>query len=838
MINKFRDLGLKPKMLSVILVVTALVLAASILWMGYNARKLALDEAREKAFEIARRWGVVVQSEIQTAMDAARTVAQSLEGMKGRGVPPRDMIDGILKNILERYPNFLAAWTCWEPNALDDKDFEFINAVGHDETGRYIPYWNRLYGEVDVEQLKDYDKEGPGDYYLVPLRTGKETVFDPVPYEVEGQKFLKTVLAVPVFYEEKAVGVVGIDIPLKPFFEPIIKRVRFFEKGYGFLMDSSGRFVAHPLKWENVGRTMESFNFDPKVIQQVRQGQETWQYKPSTTTGRDQFYAFAPIQIGAAGKKWSLATTVSVDEITARARQIFRQSIYIFFGGVLFISVAVWLIVGNITKPILSMAGTIRQVARERDLTLDVAVTSRDELGIMGREFNNMMKALRDSFTMVDDAASHVNSQSGDVAKRATANRDRAEDEEKQMTVILDTVAQMGETAAEVQNASKRQAAAATDSSRRVEELIESMKLVDSTSAEQIQEASIATERVAAMGETGTKVTATAQRQGEQVVQVTEAMRSIAKSVDEMSRAANRATEQGQMVLEAAQEGQDTVNATVSGMQAIKESSEQIAEIIGVITEIAEQTNLLALNAAIEAARAGVHGKGFAVVADEVGKLAQRSSEAAKEITQLIKDSTNKVEEGTRLTDRSQEALRKIAKGGEINKLAIEEIGRAADLLSDSNREVSSLIGDLNKLAQEIAGMAGQQGERRKAAQTALTALVEKANTISDQVTRATEKAAAVGEEMRNIVNQSAEMEKMTDMQAGRSQSLREITTSSAERTKQTAAGAGEVVGITLEMQRLAANLTRQVAQFKVIRSRSASIAEVEQAVMEVDLGE
>jgi methyl-accepting chemotaxis protein len=128
-----------------------------------------------------------------------------------------------------------------------------------------------------------------------------------------------------------------------------------------------------------------------------------------------------------------------------------------------------------------------------------------------------------------------------------------------------------------------------------------------------------------------------------------------------MTRAANRATEQGRTVLQAAEEGRETINATVTGMQAIKESSSQISDIIGVITDIAEQTNLLALNAAIEAARAGVHGKGFAVVADEVGKLAQRSSEAAKEITQLIKDSTNKVEEGTRLTDRSQEALRKIA---------------------------------------------------------------------------------------------------------------------------------------------------------------------------------
>jgi methyl-accepting chemotaxis protein len=448
----------------------------------------------------------------------------------------------------------------------------------------------------------------------------------------------------------------------------------------------------------------------------------------------------------------------------------------------------------------------------------------------MGRELNNMLKALRDSFIMVEDAARHVTTQATDVNRRAAANRDRAEQEEKQMEVIQDTVGQMGDTAGEVQQASTKQSAGVEQSFKRTEELIASMKQVDEASGEQIQEASIATERVAAMGETGTKVTAIAQSQANQVAQVTEAMRAIAKSVDEMTRAANRATEQGRTVLQAAEEGRETIDATVTGMQAIKESSAQISDIIGVITDIAEQTNLLALNAAIEAARAGVHGKGFAVVADEVGKLAQRSSEAAKEITQLIKDSSNKVEEGTRLTDRSQEVLRKIAQGGEINMLAIEEIARSSDLLADNSREVNTLVEELNKLALEIAQLAGQQGERREAAQKALTTLVEKSNAISNQVAQATERVGAVEDEMRKIVERSEQVKKMTDMQAGRSANLLEITNESAERSKQTASGAGEVVAITLEMQRLATNLSRQVSQFRVQKTQSRAIIDLEEA--------
>ena len=817
MLDKIRSLGLRPKMMAQILLVAILALSLSIAYIWWKARDNALAQAEEAAKEVGRHWATVVQADMQVAIDTARTLAQTMQGMKNRGVPDRGTINSILKNILEEYPSFVAVWTCWEPNALDNKDKEFANAAGHDETGRFVPYWNRLTGLPELMPLQEYNVPGKGDYYLNPLSTGREVVFDPTIFEINGEQQYKTVMAVPIRFNDQVVGVVGIDIPLKSF-EAIIKRVRFYEDGYGFMIANNGIFAAHPTRWSNVGKPMEFFEFLPESIQAVKNGMEATERKLSKTSGQVAFYAFSPIQIGFSDKPWSLATNIPEKTITAPARQISIQAGMIGLLAILVLAGVIWLLVGNITRPILGMANTIRQVARERDLTLDVPVSSRDEIGMMGREFNNMMKAMRDSFGMVEDAAKGVNSQSADVAKRATANRDRAEQEEKQMVAVLETVAQMGETASQVQQASNSQAEVANKSFERLTQLIQEMKQMDDASSEQIQEASVATERVAAMGETGGKVTAIAQRQSEQVLQMTESMRQIAKSVEEMTRAANRATEQGRMVLDAAEEGRNTVDATVKGMQAIKSSSEQIADIIGVITEIAEQTNLLALNAAIEAARAGVHGRGFAVVADEVGKLAQRSSEAAKEITQLIKDSTNKVEEGTRLTDRSQGALHKIAQGGEINMRAIEEIARASDLLADNTSEVNKLVDDLSRLAKDIAGMAGQQGARREAAQKALSALVEKANHISQQVAKATERSNAVGEEMRGIVQRSEHVKQLTDAQAGRSQHLREVTTESAERAKQTASGASQVVGITLEMQRLSANLTRQVAQFKIRR--------------------
>jgi len=474
------------------------------------------------------------------------------------------------------------------------------------------------------------------------------------------------------------------------------------------------------------------------------------------------------------------------------------------------------LVARTIARPIVNIANAVNTVARERDLTVEVPVESKDEVGVMAGEFNKMMKLLRESFQVVTKAAQDVESHAGDVAQRATSNKDRAEQQAQQMQTMQETVEAMRATAAEVAGASEAQREAADVSSNNVTVLMDSMGTVTEASGSQVEEATTATDRVQAMGDTGAKVVENAQQQGTQVVAVTQAVSGMEEAVNELTGATNRAMEFASSALQAVEEGTESVEATVDGMKAISESSEQISEIITVITEIAEQTNLLSLNAAIEAARAGAHGKGFAVVADEVGKLAQRSSEAAKEITQLIKDSSARVSEGAQLSDRSRRVLEKIAAGGGTNMEAIKEIARTADNIAAGTKEVNTMMEDLNNLAREIADMAGQQGERRAAAQAALGALVEKSNAISELITNANMGMTEIGGQMQGVVERTHQMKEMTGTQAERSQKLTEITEESAAAAMQTMEGASTVVGITGELQSLSEALTRQVEQFKV----------------------
>ncbi|KAF0181875.1 MAG: methyl-accepting chemotaxis protein [Alphaproteobacteria bacterium] len=147
------------------------------------------------------------------------------------------------------------------------------------------------------------------------------------------------------------------------------------------------------------------------------------------------------------------------------------------------------------------------------------------------------------------------------------------------------------------------------------------------------------------------------------------------------------------------------VRDAVSAMSEIERSSDQIARIIGVIDEIAFQTNLLALNAGVEAARAGEAGRGFAVVASEVRALAQRSASAAKEIKQLILESSQQVGVGVRLVGEAGNALEKIAaRVSEIDAL-VGDIAASAQEQATGLDQVNTAVNQMDQVTQQNAAM-------------------------------------------------------------------------------------------------------------------------------------
>ena len=131
-------------------------------------------------------------------------------------------------------------------------------------------------------------------------------------------------------------------------------------------------------------------------------------------------------------------------------------------------------------------------------------------------------------------------------------------------------------------------------------------------------------------------------------------------------------------------------------MEAIKDSSEKISRIIGMIEAIAQQTNLLALNAGVEAARAGSVGKGFAVVASEVRTLAHRSKEAATEIAALVDEAGENVELGAELVEQTRAAISEISASVASAADLMKNISEASSEQSGSLQEINSAMSSLD----------------------------------------------------------------------------------------------------------------------------------------------
>jgi methyl-accepting chemotaxis protein len=360
----------------------------------------------------------------------------------------------------------------------------------------------------------------------------------------------------------------------------------------------------------------------------------------------------------------------------------------------------VWTIARLITKPLSEAVNVLQHVAKA-DFSETIKLDTKDEIGDLARATNAAITQIKDALGNVRGAAeamakgdfsvdvrkdlpgelgvmanalgSGISSLRGAVANVREASQGLANGD-LTIAVRSDLPGELGVMAAALNEAVTKLRQAMSD----VRETANAV----ASSADQLAAAS-------------QEISSGAQEQASSLEETAASLEEMTATIKQNADNAQQASQLAGGARGTAEEGGHVVTEAVQAMGAINDSSKKIADIITTIDEIAFQTNLLALNAAVEAARAGEQGRGFAVVAAEVRNLAQRSATAAKEIKDLISDSTRKVEAGSALVNASGKTLNEI----------VAAVKRVTDIVAEiaaASREQSSGIEQVNKAVTQM----------------------------------------------------------------------------------------------------------------------------------------
>ncbi|WP_223567711.1 methyl-accepting chemotaxis protein [Agrobacterium tumefaciens] len=362
---------------------------------------------------------------------------------------------------------------------------------------------------------------------------------------------------------------------------------------------------------------------------------------------------------------------------------------------------SIWFALTGIARPIQTITGSMKKLA-DGDSTLAIPYEGRaDEIGEMAAAVEVFRANAVANIKLEQEAAANRSLSDEERQRKAEADRARAE-EMTQATVGLGEGLKHlanGDLTFQLTNPFAPDfEALRADFNAAVAQLSETLRAVaDATGA--IDNGS---REVSASADDLSKRT---EQQAASLEETAAALDQITVNVANSSKRAEEARKVAVQANESATQSGKVVANAVDAMQKIEASSNQVSNIIGVIDEIAFQTNLLALNAGVEAARAGDAGKGFAVVAQEVRELAQRSAQAAKEIKDLIRNSSVEVQSGVKLVSDTGEALKTIEGYIVTVNQHMDSIATSAKEQSVGLAEVNTAVNQMDQVTQQNAAM-------------------------------------------------------------------------------------------------------------------------------------
>ena len=476
---RFKDWSLKLKILVPTFCTVLAVLVVSTWLMTYESQKLSVSQSQKIAQKEANGYGSEIRATLDLAMTITRTLASMFEmGTNYTSIPDRELLDSILIQTLKRNTELSGAWCTFPSGRFDTREEEYQDTY----KGAYRNWYHRDGDKIAANFAGNSNIEDQ-DWFTKPMAGNIETMAQPYPWEVDGKKFWLASTGMPVKKNGKNIGIVGVDFYLTDF-QKIIQTIKPFETGHAILTTDDGFVVAHPDK-TLVGKQIEELvspKYKNQISNAISKGQPFSFEEASLQTGEMEYVTFAPIPVGKTGASWSLAVIIPMDAVKAQAHAIAKLGIYTSLVALVILFVILLLIAGVISSPVRKGISLAQSLA-EGDLTKEIDVHQKDEVGILAHALrgttNKLKHVLIDVQAVTDNVASgsaELSASSEQLSHGATEQAASVEEISSSMEEMAANIRQNADNALQTEKISIKAAKDAQKTKEAVTETVAAMK--------------------------------------------------------------------------------------------------------------------------------------------------------------------------------------------------------------------------------------------------------------------------------------------------------------------------------------------------------------------------
>ncbi|MDR2631780.1 MAG: methyl-accepting chemotaxis protein, partial [Spirochaetaceae bacterium] len=440
----------------VIAILVAVIAIISVVLLN-RAASMQIETALHSEENLGMAQAVDIQRRYEVYLGVGRAIAQIMDNYHEiEDTKRREYFHEMLRGIFSSNPRIICLYTIWKPNVLDE-DSLHIGEPGTSPSGQFIPLYSRESGSTIIRICRDYEE------ILADLTTS-EYMTDPEPRTVTGSQTYTFDIVIPIISEgtQNIVGAVGVIVDIS-YLQPVVEAIKPYEGTVAAVYSNNGTILAHFTK-EWIGQNIREADADlyseyiEPVYSAIHSGRlyEVREHAPSL--GIELQMVFQPIVVGGMGNPMSLMIGVPEKQILASVERMTFFTIVLAVIAVLVTSVVIFFVSSNITKPIVNVALTLKDISEgEGDLTKSINHNSQDEIGDLARYFNQTLTKIKQLVSIIKQQAAALL----DIGNELAAN-------------MTETAAAINEITASIQSIKGRvinQSASVTETNATMEQI-------------------------------------------------------------------------------------------------------------------------------------------------------------------------------------------------------------------------------------------------------------------------------------------------------------------------------------------------------------------------------